>query len=103
MALMQISIVPLGTGETSLSATIAGAVALLREHKVDHVVTDMGTIVYGEVEELFRVATKIHQHPFNQGARRVLTHITIDDRRDKTVHKNDKMEAVLRKLGQENT
>jgi uncharacterized protein YqgV (UPF0045/DUF77 family) len=44
------------------------------------------------------VAWALHELPFAQGVRRVLTHITIDDRRDKEVNLGDKTKSVKERL-----
>jgi len=62
---------------------------------------DMGTVIEGEVQELLQLVGKIYETPFDQGAIRVITHIVIDDRRDKNVHIGDKISSVtLRKVEQ---
>lgn len=99
MAIMEISVVPLGLGTTSVGDYIADVVRYLQEKDIPHHLTDMGTIVEGDAAELLAVARDLHQLPFNRGIMRVLTHLTIDDRRDKVVHLQDKKRAVEQRLG----
>lgn len=98
MALMEISIVPVGLGTTSMGDYLAEIEAHLRRRQVVHQLTDMGTVVYGPVEELLAVARELHELPFARGVRRVLTHIAIDDRRDKEVRLGDKTRSVEARL-----
>ncbi len=99
MAVAEISIVPIGTKTTSVSKHVATALKVLRkEKKVVYELTSMGTILEGELEDLFRVARKMHQAVLDGGARRVVTTIKIDDRRDKPLTMSGKVESVVRKL-----
>lgn len=95
MALMQITIIPLGTATTSVADYVADAQRFLEEKGVEYALHDMGTIVYGEASSLLSLAAEIHQLPFNKGAQRVVTHITLDDRKDKERRVGEKRQAVL--------
>lgn len=99
MALMEIAVVPIGTGSTSVGDFVAGMQRLLKEEGLASQLTDMGTIVEGEVETLFAVAKRLHESVFALGAKRAYTVIKIDDRRDRTVHLGDKTRSVQERLG----
>lgn len=99
MAIAEISIVPVGTRNTSVSRHVAAAVKVLpREKKVAYELTPMGTILEGELEDVFRAARKMHEAALDAGARRVVTTIKIDDRRDKPLTMSGEVEAVARRL-----
>ena len=99
MALMEITVVPLGAG-TSLSKYVAKAIRALESvPEVDYELTSMGTIVLGRVDRLLEAAQKMHQAVLDAGAQRVETVIRIDDRRDKTVTLASKLAAVQKELG----
>jgi uncharacterized protein (TIGR00106 family) len=98
MAILQISVVPIGTGETSLSAYVADCIRILKKERVRYELTAMGTNVQGDLKDLFRIALKMHQAPFRKGALRVLTTLKIDDRRDKKGTLKAKKKAVQEKL-----
>ena len=99
MALLEVSIAPLGTGATSISPYVARAIKVLRaEKKVNYELTAMGTIIEGELEELMRLVVKMHQAVLAEGANRVLTTIKIDDRRDKAATLTSKVKAVKKAL-----
>ena len=98
MAILEISVVPIGTATTSLSSYVADCVRILRGQKIKYEVTSMGTNMEGELEKLIRIAIRMHQVPFKKGVNRVLTTIKIDDRRDKKGTLTGKKQAVQRKL-----
>ena len=98
MPIMQIKILPLGTGSTSTSKWVADVLNVVRDSGLKYQLTPMATIVEGDVDQLFALARKIHEVPFNAGAQRVVTHIEIDDRRDKPSSMEQKVRSVQEKL-----
>ena len=101
MAIMDISVIPLGTETPSVSDYVAGAVKLLESEKdVKYELTAMGTIIEGELSRLLTLVQKMHDSAFNAGAMRVVTIIKIDERRDKAATMTGKVAAVKQKLEQ---
>lgn len=98
MAIMEISVVPLGLGHPSVGDYIAGVVGYLQKEGIPFELTDMGTLVHGHAARLLKVAQVLHELPFEKGVMRVMTHITIDDRRDKDVFLGDKTKSVMARL-----
>lgn len=98
MAIMEISIVPIGTKDTSLSSYVADCLRVLKEEKIPYELTSMGTNIEGNLKDLIRIALKMHNIPFRKGALRVLTTIKIDDRKDKKITISGKKKAVKNKL-----
>jgi uncharacterized protein (TIGR00106 family) len=98
MALMQINVIPLGSGSSSVGDFVAAIISSLERQGVEYKLTDMGTVVEGEAVDLFKLAARIHETPFQMGAQRVVTQIVIDDRRDKSVAIGDKISSVERRL-----
>ena len=98
MAILEISVVPIGTGDTSLSAYVADCLRVLKKEKVRYELSPMGTNIEGNLKDLIRVALKMHQVPFKKGAQRVVTTLKIDDRRDKKGTLEGKKKAVKNKL-----
>ena len=98
MAIMEISVVPLGLGNPSVGDYVAAVVRYLEKEGIPHELTDMGTLIHGHAARLLKVAQVLHELPFDKGVQRVMTHITIDDRRDKEVHLGDKVRAVKARL-----
>ena len=98
MALMEISIIPLGTGNTSLSRHVASVVKLIKKSGLSYRLSDMGTTIEGEAGELFELAKRLHESPFSHDVKRVYTVIKLDDRRDKQATIGDKVKSVEEKL-----
>jgi len=98
MAIVEISIVPIGVSHTSLSEYVAGAVNILKESGLKFDLTSMGTIVEGDLDRILAVAREMHETPFKKGIKRVATTIKIDDRRDKPATSDGKVESVLKKM-----
>jgi uncharacterized protein (TIGR00106 family) len=98
MAILEISIVPIGIRGSSLSPYVADCLRVLKKEKAHYELTAMGTNVEGDLKKLIRIALKMHEVPFRKGAPRVLTTLKIDDRRDKKGTLAGKKEAVQSKL-----
>ena len=98
MAIMEISVLPLGLGQTSVGDYIAEVEKYLRQQNIPHQLTDMGTLIHGDARRLLEVAQALHELPFAKGVKRVVTHLAIDDRRDKEVQLGDKISAVNHRL-----
>lgn len=98
MAILEISVVPIGTKDTSLSSYVADCLRVLKEARLPYELTAMGTNIEGDLQKLIRVALKMHQVPFKKGAQRVVTTLKIDDRRDKKGTLSGKKRAVRNKL-----
>uniref|UniRef100_A0A7C3Z0U9 MTH1187 family thiamine-binding protein n=1 Tax=Desulfobacca acetoxidans TaxID=60893 RepID=A0A7C3Z0U9_9BACT len=98
MALMEISVVPLGLGNPSVGDHIAALVDYLRKNNIPYRLTDMGTVIEGSPAKLLEWARLLHELPFEKGVQRVITHITLDDRRDKRVALGDKISSVEARL-----
>jgi uncharacterized protein (TIGR00106 family) len=104
MAILEISIVPIGTKGTSLSHYVADCIKVLRKEKrIKYELTSMGTNMEGKLHDLIRIALKMHEVPFKKGAPRVLTTVKIDDRRDKKGTLEGKKKAVQSKLSRGNS
>ena len=98
MAIVQFSVVPLGTSGTSLSSYVAQIHQALEGSGLVHELTPMGTIIEGPLERILDVIKQVHELPFNAGASRVMTLVNIDDRRDKQATAADKVASVRAKL-----
>lgn len=94
MALLQLTIIPMGTATPSVGSYVADVQKALEKENVRFQLNDMGTLIEGDAKELLEVVAKIYELPFQKGAQRVVTHMVIDDRRDKQRGIGDKIAAV---------
>lgn len=97
MAIVELSIVPLGVGP-GVSAFVAGAIRVLEKTGLTYELTGMGTIISGELDDILGAVRKMHESCFDAGAVRVLTQIRIDDRRDRQSSIERKIRSVREKL-----
>lgn len=98
MAVVQFSVVPLGTGSTSLSTYVAQVQKALADSGLKSQLTPMGTVLAGPLDQLLAVIRQVHELPFAAGAGRVMTLINIDDRRDKPGTMEGKLRSVRDKI-----
>lgn len=105
MAIVDVTIIPIGTETPSVSRFVADIHNVLKsyEGKIKYELTPMSTIMEGELPLLFEVIQAIHEVPFKNGVQRVATNIRIDDRRDKESTMAGKLEAVHSKLAANET
>jgi len=95
----QVTVVPLGTASPSLSAYVAGVEKVLAKYtNIKTLLTPMATILEGDLDEILTAVRQMHETPFINGAQRVSTRISIDDRRDKQLSMEGKIKAVKEKL-----
>ena len=99
MVICEISIVPLGTGTTSLSAYVADCHRILEsQSRVRYQLTPMGTILEGNLEDILQLAARLHEVPFERGARRAVMTLKVDDRRDRDASMDAKVQSVQEQL-----
>jgi len=95
---MEISVLPVGLGSPSVGDYIAELLKYLRRENIPYRLTDMSTIIEGPPAKILEWARILHELPFEKGVQRVITHITIDDRRDKRVALGDKTTSIEARL-----
>ena len=99
MAVVEVSITPLGTESKGVSEYVAACVDVVAVSGLSYQLTPMGTIIEGSIDEIMPVLRMMHEVPFSKGAPRVSTLIKIDDRRDKEGHNMaGKVASVVGKL-----
>jgi uncharacterized protein (TIGR00106 family) len=102
MAIVDVTIIPIGTETPSVSSYVAEVQKVLEtykeEGKINYQLTPMNTLIEGELSQLFQVIQAIHEVPFQAGIKRVATNIRIDDRRDKSTTMEGKLQSVQNKM-----
>jgi uncharacterized protein (TIGR00106 family) len=97
MAVAIVSVVPAGTPDASISSYVARCIDIVEESGLKYELNPMGTVIEGDPEAIVRVVLAMHESAFDGKIVRVLTSMTIDDRRDKPLTMRGKIEAVERK------
>lgn len=82
MAIMAISVTPVGTGSTGVGEFVAEALRVIERSGLHYELNAMHTVVEGDLAALMGLVSEIHAALFAQGARRLSTVIKLDDRRD---------------------
>lgn len=95
--IVQFSVVPIGSG-VSVSDRVAEAVRLVADSGLPYRVTPMGTIVEGTWAEVMRLVRRCHAAVMRH-EERVITSITIDDRKGKKQRITMKVRSLERRLG----
>ena len=98
MPLASVTVIPLGTESPSLSKYITECIREIEKSGIKHTLTPFGSVLEGELDEIFEVIKKIHEVPFKYGVQRVATLINLDDRRDKKATASGKINSVMEKL-----
>lgn len=95
MAIVAVSIAPLGTGSTSVSSYVSEAERVLERHPHLKVRLDpMFTNIEGDLREIFEAIAEMHDALVAMGAQRLSTVIKIDDRRDHPHSMEEKIAVV---------
>ena len=91
----EIAICPVGTQSTEVSSYVRGCIDIVRKAKdVKYELSSMGTNIEGPLPRILELLEEMHELPFTMGAKRVLTTLKIDDRRDKVASMANKVQAV---------
>jgi len=95
----EVKIYPFGSGVTGVSHIISACISVLEKATdISYQVTPMATIVEGSLDKILELVKEMHELPFSQGIHRVVTSISIDDRRDKPTTMEGKVKAVMNKV-----
>lgn len=94
MILAQLSIYPVGDG-VSLGRFVKKGVKIIEESGYTYQVGGLSTAVeVPEMQDLFDLVSKIRQAQLDEGARRLIIEIKVDDRRDKDATLAGKIDSV---------
>ena len=76
MAIAEVTVIPIGTGTTSLSSYVADMQKVLEHQRgITYQLTSMSTIIEGPLNEVFTAIAALHEAPFLSGAQRVSTSV----------------------------
>lgn len=94
----ELTVVPYIGGPGGLGRYVAMVEKKLKEFDVKIMLTPMGTILEGDLDEVFAAARAAHEIPFDNGALRVGTTLKIDERKDKELTMEGKVQSVREKM-----
>lgn len=95
--LAEFSIVPIGSG-SSLGDRLAEVLQIVDASGLPYKLNPMGTVVEGEWNELFKLIRRCHMTTMKK-EERVITTISIDDRKGRSSRIDQKVKSVERRLG----
>ncbi len=99
MPVVQVSVVPVGTPSASISKHVARCLDVLESTGLKFRLTPMATIIEGNLGDIMDAIVQMHESAFGEEVVRVLTTIAVDDRRDKPLTMDGKLEAVRKRRG----
>lgn len=95
----EIKVYPIGSNTAGVSHIVAACIGVLEKATdISYQVTPMATIVQGSLDRMLELVKEMHEIPFSHGIQRVVTSISIDDRRDKQITMVSKVKAVKDKI-----
>jgi uncharacterized protein (TIGR00106 family) len=95
MPIVEVSIVPIGTGSPGVSRYVRAAVKVIEASGLKYEVTPMGTCVQGEWDAIFSTIKQMHETLAAMGCARLVTTIKVDDRRDRPADMQAKVDKAL--------
>ena len=100
MIIAEINVIPIGTETPSVSKYVSKALEELKKIGLKPQLTAMGTVIEEEdLRAILKAFEKVHESIFKMGARRVVTTLKIDERRDKKASISQKLASVKNKTG----
>ena len=94
MIIAQLSIAPVGKG-TSLSKYVKAVLEVLKKENVKFKTNAMATVIETkDLSTLFTIVQKAHHKVLDFGVERIITELKIDDRRDKNITIESKLNSL---------
>ena len=99
MIIAQLTVIPIGTGTPSLSRFVAGFQEELKTMGFEPRLSAMSTVIEADsIDRILAAVKRLHEKAFENGAPRVATSVSIDERRDKEGSINQKLASVRAKV-----
>lgn len=89
---------PVGTDQASISDHVAEACKEAARNGVKYQVTPTSTVLEGDLRAILDVACQMHEAGFRDGAQRVISNISVDDRHDKDLTMEHAVSEVARDM-----
>lgn len=102
LAIVAVSVAPLGTGSTSVAEYVAAAEKVLERYPdLENRLDPMFTTIQGDLRRIFEAIADMHEAVAAMGALRISTVVKVDDRRDSDAPMEEKVRKVERLLQSE--
>jgi len=95
--LAEFSIIPIGVG-SSIGDRLAEVLKIVDSSGLPYKVNPMGTVVEGEWDDIMKLIRKCHKTVMKTGDR-VVTTVSIDDRKGKPNRIDEKIKSIERRIG----
>lgn len=95
--LIEFSMIPIGSG-SSIGDRLAEVLRVVDASGVPYKINPMGTVIEGEWDDLFKLIKKCHKTMMKK-EERVLTSISIDDRKGRPDRLEQKVKSIEKRLG----
>jgi len=97
LAVAEIFITPLGTGDSTIREYIRALIPLIEASGLKYQLTAMGTQVEGPVDALLALTRQLHDATFDasKGTDRVVRHLRLDERRGEPLTLDGKVMGAL--------
>jgi uncharacterized protein (TIGR00106 family) len=97
LAVAEIFITPLGTGDSTIREYIRALLPLIQASGLTYQLTAMGTQVEGPVDRILELTKKLHDATFEASLKtdRVVTHLRLDERRGEPLTLEGKVRGAL--------
>lgn len=95
--LVEFSIIPVGKG-SSIGDDIAKVLKIVDASRLPYKINPMGTVVEGTWDQIMKLIKRCHNVVMKNGER-VVTSISIDDRKGRTGRIEEKVRSVEKRLG----
>jgi uncharacterized protein (TIGR00106 family) len=103
VAVADVRVVPVGGDGASMAAVVARAYRVAQKSGLRHELTPTATVLEGETAALLDTARRMHEAALAGGATRVVTSVTVDERRDAPVSMGRMVASVMADLARELT
>jgi len=96
----EISVYPIGTGNTSVSFYIAKGIEAIQKIKgIRYEINSMGTVLESDnIDKIYEASKTVLEVVHNLGVNRVEVILKIDSRKDKQAKIEDKIESIKKNL-----
>ncbi|UXD21915.1 hypothetical protein IPA_09495 [Ignicoccus pacificus DSM 13166] len=99
MPLVELQVLPLGTGSPSVSEYVAEAVKVIAEKSEEYKVTPMSTVFkVKDLSKACEIIKEIESKLKEKGVKRVVIMMRVDDRFDKDLDMDRKVQSVMKRL-----